>query len=113
VSSGRVYIGRRDTFFIGTEGRRWGENVGYYGGAFHMKVGIYTLAADFPKVSVTRSDGVAAGAAEFAPTGEGLPGPLPTGISFPTAGCWRVEARGTTGLATIEVNVQASSSSPT
>jgi hypothetical protein len=111
ASSGGIYIGRGDTFFMGTEGRRWGENVEYYGGSFHMKVGIYTLDSHPPKVSVLRSDGRATGAAEFAPTSEGLPGPLPTGLSFPTAGCWKVEARGTTGFASIEVNVQASNPS--
>jgi hypothetical protein len=113
VSSGRIYIGSGDTFFIGTAGIRWSENVEYYGGAFHMKVGIYTLESHPPQVSVIRLDGRATGEAQFAPTGQGLPGPLPTGISFPTAGCWKVEARGTVGLASIEVNVQASNPNPT
>ena len=112
VSSGEIYIGSGDTFFTGTAGRRWSENVEYYGGAWHMKVGIYTLDSHAPTVSVQRLDGHAAGSAAFAPS-EGLPGRLPTDISFPTAGCWTVEAHGTTGSASIEVNVQASNPSPT
>jgi hypothetical protein len=105
VSGDGINIGSGDTFFTGLPGRRWGENVEYYDDSFHMKVGIYTLDSHPPKVSVTR--GHATGGAVFAPTGEGLPGPLPTDLSFPTAGCWKVEARGTTGFASIEVNVQA------
>ena len=113
VSSGEIYIGSGDTFFTGTAGRRWSENVEYYGGVWHMKVGIYTLDSHAPTVSVARSDGLATGQAQFAPTSQGLPGRLPTGITFPTAGCWKMEARGTTGFAGIEVNVQASNPSPT
>jgi hypothetical protein len=107
VSSDVIYIGSGDTFFIGTQGMCWRENVEYWGGAFHMKIAIWTLESQPPQVSVIRSDGSATGGAEFAPTSEGLPGPLPTTLTFPTAGCWKVEARGTTGFASIEVNVQA------
>jgi hypothetical protein len=35
-----------------------------------------------------------------------LPGPLPTELIFPTAGCWIVEARGDRGSALIQVGVQ-------
>lgn len=104
--SGRVYIGTGDTFFIGTVGRHWGENVEYYGGAFHMKVGIYILDSQPPTVTVLRSDG-AGGRADFAATSAGLPGPLPTSLTFATAGCWQIEARGRTGFATIRVSVQS------
>jgi hypothetical protein len=106
-ASSRIYVGSGDTFFIATAGRRWGENVESYGGAFHMKVGIYTLDAHAPKMTVIRSDGTAVGTADFAPTSAGLPGPLPTDLTFPTTGCWRVEARGSTGSASIIINVQA------
>jgi hypothetical protein len=106
VASDVIYLGSGDTFFRGLQGRRWGD-VEYWGGAFHTKIAIWTLDSHPPKVSVIRLDGLATGAAEFAPTSEGLPGPLPTDLSFPTAGCWKVEARGTTGVASIQVNVQA------
>jgi hypothetical protein len=105
--SGEVDIGSGDTFFMGTDGQRWGKNVEFYGGAYHMKVGIYTLASQGPDVSVLRSDGRVTGLAELAGTSEGLPGPLPTELTFPTPGCWKVEARGQTGFASIEVDVRA------
>jgi len=113
TSSGGIYIGTGDTFFMGTQGRRWGDNVEFYAGAFHMKVGIHTLDSHPPRVSAIRSDGRATGTAEFAhDEAQRFPGTLPPGITFPTTGCWKVEARGTTGFATIEVNVQAPQPSP-
>jgi hypothetical protein len=66
-----------------------------------MKIGIYTLDSQPPQASVIRLDGGARGAVEFAPTSAGLPGPLPTGLTFPTQGCWKVEARGQTGFASM------------
>ena len=110
--SGGVYIGSGDTFFIGTDGKRWGESVQYYQGAFHMKVGIYTLDSQPPRVTVVSSDGGQRGTVEFAPTSAGLPGPLPTGLTFATVGCWQVEARGRTGVANILVSVQSPANSP-
>jgi hypothetical protein len=103
---GQVYIGSGDTFFMGSEGRRWGENVDYYDGAFQMKIGIYTLDKGPPTMSIIRTDGRANGRAEFAPTAHGLPGPLPTVLTFPSAGCWRVEAHGARGSATILARVR-------
>jgi hypothetical protein len=50
--SGEVDIGSGDTFFMGTDGARWGESVEFYGGAFHMKIGIYALDSQPPQVSV-------------------------------------------------------------
>ena len=45
------------------------------------------------------------GRIEFAPTSEGLPGFLPTGIYFPGPGCWRVTAVLGGDTATINVAV--------
>ena len=105
----RVYIGSGDSFFIGSRGSRWGENVEYEDGVFFMKIGIYTLDSLPPTVSAVRSDGGATGVVESDPTSSGLPGPLPTSVIFATPGCWIVQAHGTTGVAGIEVNVQPSS----
>jgi hypothetical protein len=107
-SNAVIFIGTGDTFFMGTRGFRWSDNVQFYGGSFQMKIGIYTLDAHPPAMSILRSDGQGTGSAQFAPTSQGLPGPLPTGLSFPTVGCWKVEARGANGLAAIVVNVQGS-----
>lgn len=103
----RVFIGSGDTYFIGTVGRRWSENLDFYNGAFRMKIGIYTLDSHPPKVSVVRSDGRARGDAASTPTSQGLPGPLPTSVTLPTKGCWTVEARGASGSATIRVDVHS------
>ncbi len=107
-SGDSVLIGAGDVFFIGTRGRRWGENVEAYGGAYQMKVGIMVLGAQAPEVSVTRREGAVTGTAQFAPTGAGLPGPLPTAVTFPTAGCWIVTARGVNGAASILVSIGSS-----
>lgn len=106
VDPNRAYIGTGDTFFIGGRGSRWGENVEYEDGVFFMKIGIYTLDSLPPKVSAVRSDGAATGVVESAPTSGGLPGLLPTSVILATPGCWILQARGTTGVASIEVNVR-------
>src|SRR5438552_13930821 len=82
------YFGSGDTWFMGLPGYRWGQSVEYFKGSYFTKVGIYTLDSQPPKVTVRRTDGRQIGHVEFAPTGKGLPGPLPTGLFFPTAGCW-------------------------
>ena len=105
-SPDRVFIGSGDTFFIGTRGRRWGEDVEAARGVLQMKIGIYTLDTHVPQMSIVRADGRASGSAQFAPTSQGLPGPLPTGLVFATPGCWKVEARGAHGSAIIQVQVQ-------
>jgi hypothetical protein len=101
-----VFIGSGDTWFMGTKGHRWGESVQYFRGSFFMKVGIYTLQSHPPRVTVLRTDGRSVGHAELAPTSRGLPGPLPAGLYFPTAGCWEVVAQGATGSAAIRVRVE-------
>ncbi len=101
-----VLIGNGDTFFMGGRGRQWGENVTQYDGAFHMKVGIYTFDTRRPTVSVGRTDGVSTGMAEFTRDEmERHPGPIPVLLTFPTEGCWKVEAKGTNGFASIEVHI--------
>ncbi len=107
-----VFIGSGDTFFLGLPGRRWGDNVQYRDGVFDMKVGIYTLATQPPRMSVTRLDGPGTGSVTFAPTGGGLPGPIPLGVTFPNPGCWQLDAEGARGLARIRVSVASPAPSP-
>jgi hypothetical protein len=102
-----AYFGSGDTWFMGLPGYRWGQSVQYFSGSYYTKVGIYTLDSHPPRVTVRRTDGQQTGHAEFSPTGKGLPGPLPTGLYFPTAGCWDVMARGSSGSAGIRVRVIA------
>ena len=106
-SAQRIFIGSGDTFFIGTLGMRWSDNLSFDNGAFHMKIGIYTLDRQPPRVSVVRSDGRARGSAASSPTSQGLPGPLPTTVTIPTRGCWTVEARGASGSAVVQVDIQS------
>lgn len=112
-----IYLGSGDTFFMGNpifqgRQRRWGDDVELSRGVFGMKIGIYTMDSQPPRISVTRSDGGAAGSYSSSPTSRGMPGPLPTSLYFPTAGCWKIEAQGRTGFASIEVDVRAPQPSP-
>lgn len=109
---GAAFFGTGDTFFIGLPGRRWGENVQYHDGVFDMKVSIYTLETKPPHISVTRLDGPGTGSVTFAPTGGGLPGPLPLGITFAGPGCWLLDAQGSGGFARIQVKVAAPEAGP-
>ncbi len=102
---GVLYVGSGDTYFMGTAGSRWGQMVQYFRSSYYMKAPIYTLDSQAPRITIARLDGPGAGRAESNPTTEGLPGPLPTSLYFPSPGCWQVTARGRTGVATIHVRV--------
>ena len=105
---GVVYVGTKDTYFIGTVGFRWGDNVHYLKSekSYYMKVAIHTLETHLPKVTVKRVDGQGQGRAQLSPTSDGIPGPVPTGVLFPTPGCWEIAARGSAGVARIYVQVK-------
>ena len=106
-AAGQVFVGSGSAFFIGTAGHRWRENVVYEHNTYFSKIGIYTLDPRPPAVTVRRVDGPGVGRIDFAPTSQGLPGWLPTGVYYTSPGCWEVIARGTKGQATIHVLVEA------
>jgi len=99
-------VGSGDTWLFAPVSGGWSRSVQRApGGGYRMKLGIWTSTSRPPAVAVRRVDGRQTGSASFAPTDQGLPGPLPTELRFPSAGCWQVTARGVTGLASILVRV--------
>ena len=107
-----TYVGSGDTWFIGNPGHRWSESVDFFRGSYYLKVAIYDLSSQLPSVTVRRTDGKSTGHAELTPTSRGMPGPIPTGLYFPTTGCWDVVARGSTGRAEIYVRAAPIASPP-
>jgi hypothetical protein len=85
---------------------RW-DGQGYF-----LKLGIWTLTSKPPAVTIRQiGDAQLSGTASFFPTTAGLPGPLPTQLSFPNVGCWEVTAAGSTGRAVARIMVDEAAKS--
>jgi len=92
-------------FFIAPAVGSWADSAERRGTETSLKVGIWVNDVHEPEMSVTSENDENQGRIEFAPTSEGLPGFLPTGIYFPGPGCWRVTAVLGGDTATINVAV--------
>ena len=97
-------FGADDVWFIAPgAGATWSTGVTPTDGGFDIKRPLWTTRRSPPVVTVVRvADGIK-GTAALAPTGDGLPGPVPMSLAFPAAGCWKVTARGEIGTAEIFV----------
>jgi hypothetical protein len=108
AAPGRSGVGEGDTWFIAPTRGTWSELVQWDGETYYLKLPIWTARDDPPSVTVRKvTDAQATGTVSFTPTSQGLPGPLPTGIRFPSPGCWEIAAVGTTGRAQIRLKVPA------
>lgn len=96
-----VAVGSGDTWLLPpSEGNRWSQDVRWDGNAYFLKLGIRTLASVPPAIEVREIGGAHAnGKAEVFPTSKGLPGPLPTRLTFPHPGCWDITVIGVSGRA--------------
>jgi len=99
-------VGSGDTWFIAPQWGTWSASVVPDGrGGYSLKLPLWTAMAQPPSVTVHQLDGPHIGSFSSTPTAAGLPGPLPATASFPSAGCWDITAKGTTGRATARVRV--------
>ena len=96
-----VAVGSGDTWLLPpSEGNKWSQDVRWDGNTYFLKLGIRTLASLPPSIEVREIGGAHAnGKAEVFPTSTGLPGPLPTRITFPHPGCWDITVIGVSGRA--------------
>ncbi|MEV6986979.1 hypothetical protein AB0M95_37765 [Sphaerisporangium sp. NPDC051017] len=98
-------VGEADIWFIAPDEPTWGGSVVRSGDGFYVKRPLWTSSAKPPSVTVVASGSGATGEATLSPTSEGLPGPLPMGVHFPSRGCWTVTATSEKGRAEIVVKV--------
>lgn len=102
-------VGSGDTWFLPPAQGKLSQDVRWDGTSYFLKVGVWTLASTAPLITVQQVGGKGGqGSASSSPTGEGLPGPLPTTLRFPAPGCWEVTAQGTDGRAQIRISFDAS-----
>ena len=86
-------LGEGRLYFLAPAEGSWGDSTWQEGGETALKVGLWVNDTRIPDIEVRSADGALEGHAEVSPTADGLPGFLPTGVSFPSGGCWRVTAR--------------------
>lgn len=102
-------VGSGDTWFFAPMVDHWSSSVQTEGEGYQLKIGMWMATPNPPDVTVREVDGGQGnGSTTFGPTASGLPGPLPSSAHFPTAGCWEIVARGTTGSAFARVHLGAS-----
>ncbi len=100
-------VGSGAIWFIAPHATRWSAVVERDGGRAWAKLPLWVDDdGELPDIAVHRDDGGAAGAVEATPTAEGLPGPVPSTATFPTAGCWTVIADGGPGRGTATVTIR-------
>ena len=96
-------VGSGDIWFFSWDGR-WGDRVIPEGPGFQGKFPMWVGQDDLPTVSVVSAAGdLPEGTVEMNETTDGLPGPLPSTVRFPSRGCWTVTA--TLGEDTAEITV--------
>ncbi len=96
-------VGSGDIWFYAGDGR-WGDRVIRKGPGFQGKFPMWVGQNGLPTVSVVSAAGdLPEGTVGMNETTDGLPGPLPAGVRFPSRGCWTVTA--TLGEDTAEITV--------
>ncbi len=106
-------VGIGDVWFIDPEIPRWSDRLDRQGDTATAKLPIWVGTSTLPQVTVAGILGTAGdGTAELRPTSEGIPGPVPMGVSIPGPGCWQVTVRGETGSASILVKLATTAASP-
>lgn len=87
-------VGTGDIWFYAGLVDRWGDLVLHDpGGGFRGKFAMWVGTDQLPTVSVVRAGGEPLkGSVSLDPTAEGIPGPLPSTVLFPSPGCWQVTA---------------------
>ncbi|MFI7230485.1 hypothetical protein ACIBO5_45365 [Nonomuraea angiospora] len=98
-------VGESDIWFIAPDDATWGASVEPAGNGFYAKRPLWTSSDKPPSVTVTAVGTSAKGEATLSPTSEGLPGPLPMGVRFPSRGCWKITAASEKGRAEIIVKI--------
>lgn len=73
---------------------------------YQIKRPLWTTGTRLPTVTVEEVAGDNVGSAQLMPTADGLPGPIPASLQFPSPGCWRVVAKTERGEARIFIRVQ-------
>ncbi len=96
-------VGSGDIWFFAGEGR-WGDVVIPAAAGFQGKFPMWVGQDELPSVSVVSAGGdMPEGTVEMNETTDGLPGPLPSTVRFPSQGCWTVTA--TLGEDTAQITV--------
>lgn len=97
-------VGSGDTWLLPPSQGKWAQDVRWFGGEYFLKIGVWTLSTHAPVITVRQiGNALARGTSSSSPTGEGLPGPLPTTLRFPAPGCWDVTAQGVNGSAHVRI----------
>jgi hypothetical protein len=98
-------VGAGSVWFIDPGTPRWSDRVEKRDGGAWAKLPLWVGSSRLPDVTVVGVHGTKGkGGAEMTPTSDGLPGPVPMGVTMPGPGCWRVTATGQSGSASITVN---------
>jgi predicted small lipoprotein YifL len=98
-------VGAGDVWFIDPQIARWGERVERRGNSRWAKLPVWVGSSDLPTIVVTGVNGTTGtGSVAMTPTADGLPGPVPIGVTMPGPGCWLVTATGPSGTARITVH---------
>ena len=91
-------LGEGDIWFFASASGRWGNVVIHNGTDYQGKFPMWVGKDELPTVSVASTSGFTVeGSVSMNPTSEGLPGPLPSTVVFPSPGCWRL-ASGNAGI---------------
>lgn len=99
-------VGSGDIWFYSGLIDRWGEVVIPNGTGFQGKFAMWVGTDELPTVSVVRTTGDRLeGTVSMGPTADGLPGPLPSTVLFPSSGCWQITATLGADIAQITVHV--------
>jgi hypothetical protein len=104
----KAAVGSGDTWFLPPATGRWSQDVRWNDGQFFLKLGVWSLSSEPPVITVRKVGAKVTGSAASSPTSEGLPGPLPTTLRFPSTGCWEVVGQGATGTARARIRVDES-----
>ena len=99
-------VGEGGIWFFAPVSGRWGDVVIHDGTDIRGKFPMWVGTDELPEVSVVRTTGDPLdGSVSMNPTSDGLPGPLPANVHFPSPGCWQVIAALGSESATITVHV--------
>jgi hypothetical protein len=100
-------VGAGDVGFAAPVTGRWSDLLEEGGDGAGAKVALWVdHEGPVPEVDVRREGSDERGSATTTPTADGLPGPVPTRVSFPGRGCWEVSVTGSDGPVAIRFAVR-------